>query len=210
MEAAPTTHPSLLVRLRDSGDELAWCEFTEIYGPLVYQLARRRGLQDSDAQDLVQDVFRAVAGAIARFDPDPALGSFRAWLARIAGNLIINMLGAQRRHPRGTGDTEMQRLIEEQPEADSQESAEFEAEYRSRVLRWAASRVQGLFSKPAWQAFWQTGVEGRTPQAVARELGMSLGTVYQYKSRVVARIRREIERVEGSHEDFFTEELRRW
>jgi RNA polymerase sigma-70 factor (ECF subfamily) len=176
----------------------------------VYQVARRRGLQDSDAQDLVQDLFRAVAGAIDRFDPDPALGSFRAWLARIAGNLIINMLGAQRRHPRGTGDPEMQRLIEEQPEADGHESAEFEAEYRSRVLRWAADRVQGSFSKPAWQAFWQTGVEGQSPKAVARELGMSLGTVYQYKSRVVARIRREIERVEGSHEDFFTEELRRW
>jgi RNA polymerase sigma-70 factor (ECF subfamily) len=210
MEQAPATHASLLIRLRARGDVRAWSEFTEIYGPLIYQLARRRGLQDSDAQDLGQEVFRAVARAIDRYDPDPERGSFRAWLSRIAGNLIINLLVAQRRHPRGTGDTDMQRLIEEQPEASVEESALFEAEYRSRLLGWAAERVRGSFSEPAWQAFWQTGVEGQSPRDVAQNLGMSLGTVYQYKSRVVTRIRREIERVEGNRETPLTEELRQW
>jgi RNA polymerase sigma-70 factor (ECF subfamily) len=210
LDQAPTTHSSLLIRLRNPGDERAWSEFTEIYGPLIYQLARRRGLQDSDAQDLGQEVFRAVARAIDRYDPDLKTGSFRAWLARIAGNLIINLLIAQRRHPRGTGDTNIHRLIEEQPEASVEEAAQFEAEYRRRLLRWAAEQVRTTFSEPAWQAFWQTGVEGRPPKEVARDLGMSLGTVYQYKSRVVTRIRREIERVEGSQETPSTEELKRW
>jgi RNA polymerase sigma factor (sigma-70 family) len=204
MDEAPSTQPSLLVRLRDAGDEPAWSEFTEIYGPLVYQLARRKGLQEADAQDLVQEVFRAVARAIDRYDPDPARGSFRGWLSRIAGNLIINLLAAQRRHPRGTGDTEMQRLIEQQPDPIDDESALFEAEYRRRLLSWAAERVRPAFSDAVWQAFWQTGVEGRPTVAVARALGMSVGTVYQYKSRVVARIRREIERVDSESQIVFS------
>lgn len=204
MNQAPATHPSLLVRLRDRSDEQAWCEFTEIHGPLVYQLARRRGLQEADAQDLVQEVFRAVARAIENFDPDPVRGSFRGWLSRIAGNLIINVFVAQRRQPRGTGETDMVRLMEEQPEARCEESALFEHEYRRRLLDWAVVRVRPAFSELAWQAFWQTGVEGKSPKVVAQTLGMSLGTVHQYKSRVVARIRREIEQVDDPGKPFET------
>jgi RNA polymerase sigma factor (sigma-70 family) len=203
MNQAPSTQPSLLIRLRDQRDERAWAEFTEIYGPLVHQLARRRGLQEADAQDLVQDVFRAVARAIERYDPDPARGSFRGWLSRIAGNLIINLLAAQKRHPRGTGDTDMQRLLEEQPDLPAEESALFEAEYRRRLLAWAAERARGGFSEAIWQAFWRTGVEGRPVKEVAEALGMSIGTVYQYKSRVVARIRREIEQFDGESKTIF-------
>jgi RNA polymerase sigma factor (sigma-70 family) len=208
MDESTSTRPSLLIRLRDPGDERAWSEFMEIYGPLVYQLAKRRGLQEADAQDLAQEVFRAVARAIERYDPDPARGSFRGWLSRIANNLIINLLSAQRRHPRGTGDTDMQRMMENQPDAAAEESALFEIEYRRRLLTWAAERVRGAFSHVTWQAFWQTGVEGRSPQEVADALGMSIGTVYQYKSRVVARIRREIEHYEMESSKDLPEEPR--
>jgi RNA polymerase sigma factor (sigma-70 family) len=193
MNEAPSTRQSLLVRLRDPADERAWSEFTEIYGPLVHRLARRRGLQEADAQDLVQEVFRAVARAIERYDPDPDRGSFRGWLSRIARNLIINLLTARRRQPQGTGDTDVLRLLEERPDPTGEDSAFFETEYRHRLIDWAAERIRGEFSQAAWQAFWQTGVEGRSAKEVAGALGMTLGTVYQYKSRVVVRLRREIE-----------------
>jgi RNA polymerase sigma-70 factor (ECF subfamily) len=193
----PSTRPSLLIRLRDLRDERAWSEFTEIYGPLVHRLARRRGLRVADAEDLVQEVFRAVARAIERYDPDPNRGSFRGWLSRIARNLIVNLLAAQRRHPHGTGDTDVQRLLEQCPDPGGEDSALFEAEYRSCSIAWAAERVRGAFSEAAWQAFWQTGVEGRPAKEVAEALGMTLGTVYQYKSRVAVRIRRELARLEA-------------
>jgi RNA polymerase sigma factor (sigma-70 family) len=195
MEVSPSTRQSLLVRLRDRADEQAWADFTELYGPLVHRLARRKGLQEADAQDLVQEVFSAVALAIERYDVDPNRGSFRGWLSRIARNLIIDLLAARRRQPRGTGDTDAQRLSEAQPGPAGEDPALFEAEYRRHLVLGAAGRVRGEFSEVAWQAFWRAGVEGHPPREVAQALGICLGTVYQYKSRAVVRIRREIERM---------------
>src|SRR5262249_54046786 len=56
MSDLPATRPSLLVRLRDSRDGQAWTQFVQVYGPVVYNFARKRGLQDADAADLTQDV----------------------------------------------------------------------------------------------------------------------------------------------------------
>jgi RNA polymerase sigma-70 factor (ECF subfamily) len=192
MNVEPTTRRSLLLRLRDLKDEGAWSEFTEIYGPLVLRLARRRGLQDADAEDIVQEVFRAVSRAIERYDPDPDRGSFRGWLSRIARNLIINLLATQRRQTCGTGSWDVQNLLEQCPDPDSEDSAIFDAEHRGRLIAWASERVRGNFSDAAWQAFSLTSVEGRPAKEAAEALGLSLGTVYQYKTRIVARIRREL------------------
>jgi RNA polymerase sigma-70 factor (ECF subfamily) len=196
MDEPPSTRASLLVRLRDPRDERAWSEFVDIYTPLVYRLARRRGLQHADAIDLVQEVFRAVASAIDRFEVDPARGAFRAWLSRIARNLTINALAARDRQVRGSGDTAVARLIEERPAATGDESAEFDLEYRRRLFDWAAERVRAEVSETEWRAFTMTGIEGREPREVAAALATSVGTVYSYKSRVMARMRRLIEQVD--------------
>ena len=118
MHEPPTTRPSLLVRLRDPRNDAAWAEFVALYEPLIFRLARQKGWQDADARDLCQEVLRAVAGAIDRWDPDPRHGSFRGWLCRIARNLMINVLAKEARHPRGTGDSESL-WLEGQPTARS-------------------------------------------------------------------------------------------
>ena len=154
----PTTRRSLVLRLRNPGDEAAWAEFVDIYQPLVYRLARNKGLQDADAQDLCQEVFRAVASAIERWDPDPAKGKFRAWLFRITRNLLVNFLAGQRRQPRGSGSSSVQEMLEAQPSDDGQAEAEFRVEFQRRAFRWAAERVKNEFTDSTWQAFWRTGV----------------------------------------------------
>src|SRR5258708_12228767 len=103
MVESPNTRPSLLVRIRDPQDERAWAEFLDIYTPLIYQVARRKGLQEADAADLVQEVFRAVAGAIDRWDPDPRRGAFRASPSPIAPHPLANFLIPRGPLPPGSG-----------------------------------------------------------------------------------------------------------
>lgn len=189
----PTTRLSLVLRLRDPNDQAAWAEFVEIYEPFVYQLARKKGLQDADAQDLCQEVFAAVASAIERWDPDPAKGKFRAWLFRIARNLLVNFLTSQRRSIRSSGSTSVQELLEAQPAANAQAEAEFRAEFQRRAFRWAADQVKKEFTASTWQAFWRTGVENRSFAVVAKELNLSIGAVYIARSRVLARLRKRVE-----------------
>ncbi|HJN10352.1 MAG: hypothetical protein QGG09_11400 [Pirellulaceae bacterium] len=52
MAQLPETRNSLLLKVRDPADADAWIEFAAIYRPVIYRLARRRGLQDADAEDL--------------------------------------------------------------------------------------------------------------------------------------------------------------
>src|SRR5881275_2606711 len=104
MEEAPTTRASLLVRLRDGQDVQAWREFVKLYAPVVYGFARKRGLQDADASDLMQEVLRSVAGAVGRLDYDPGRGTFRGWLFTVTRNKLYSYLNGRRRHERGSGD----------------------------------------------------------------------------------------------------------
>jgi RNA polymerase sigma-70 factor (ECF subfamily) len=196
MSEAPLTHPSLLVRLRDGEDNLAWSEFVEVYTPLIYRLARQKGLQEADAADLVQEVFGTVARRIERYDPDPAKGSFRGWLSRIARNLILDSLAARRRQPQGIGDTSVRRLLDAQPAPSPEDTALFEVECRRRWFAWAAERVRAEVSVLAWRAFWMAGMEGKNAKVVAEALGTTVGTVYYYKSQVMARLRRKISEFE--------------
>lgn len=206
----PMTRQSLVLRLRDPEDAAAWAEFIELYEPLVYRLGRAKGLQDADAHDLCQEVFRAVSAAIERWDPDPAKGRFRGWLFRIARNLLVNFLTAQRRHGQGSGRTSVHDLLAAQPDpADSQAEAEFAAEFRRRAFRWAADQVKPEFAENTWLAFWRTGVEGRSAAEAGQELGMTVGAVYVARSRVLARLRECVEQLtvdsgldgEGGHHE---------
>src|SRR3954471_1163051 len=114
MEEGPATRASLLVRIRDGHDAAAWREFVQTYAPVVYGFARRRGLQDADAADLMQEVFRSVAGAAGRLEYDPKRGSFRGWLYTVTRNKIFSFLQSQRRQVRGSGDSGAQTFLEEQ------------------------------------------------------------------------------------------------
>jgi RNA polymerase sigma factor (sigma-70 family) len=197
MNAIPNTRYSLLLRLGDHDDQQAWQEFLEIYEPLLYRFARRRGLQHADALDVTQEVLAVVASAIERWNSDPSRGRFRAWLFRVSRNLVINAMAIKSHRPRGSGETTIQKLLEEQPAVSDEEATFYELEYCREKFRWAAERIRGEFEERTWEAFWQTSVDGRVVSDVAAQLGMTVGAVYGARSRVLARLRVTVERLEG-------------
>jgi len=68
MTEYPETRDSLLVQVGDPQNAEAWEQFARIYRPVIFRLARRRGLQDADAHDLSQQVLMSVASSIEHWE----------------------------------------------------------------------------------------------------------------------------------------------
>ncbi len=104
MTLTPETRASLLIRVRDRADQAAWHEFVEIYRPVIPRLARQKGLQEVDAEDVAQQVLVAIAKVVEQREHDPKRAKFRTWLHRVAHNAILNAL-TRGKPDRGTGDS---------------------------------------------------------------------------------------------------------
>ena len=145
----------------------------------------------------MQDVLRAVAGAMGRLEYDPQRGSFRGWLFTVVCNKLRNFRAAQARRCQGTGGTNAQHLLKQQPDSESDQEAHWLQEHEQRLFAWAAERVQHEVQESTWQAFWQTAVEGKSGKDAAANLGITVAAVYLAKSRVMSRLREQIQQVQG-------------
>jgi RNA polymerase sigma factor (sigma-70 family) len=196
MLESTATRASLLVRLRDGGDAEAWHEFVRLYAPVIYGFARKRGLQDADAADVMQEVLRSVSSVAPRLEYDPVRGTFRGWLFTVTRNKVFNFLDGRKHRVLGSGDSRVQQRLEQHASGDDLAS-DWEADYQRTIAAQAMERVRGEFQPATWHAFLQTAVEGKSPAQAATITGLSVGAVYVAKSRVIARLRQEIERMQG-------------
>ena len=198
-ESNSQTRNSLLLRLPDKADVDAWDQFVAIYQPLVFRLARSKGFQDADANDIVQEVMVAVSKAIHRWDQDPTKGRFRDWLYKIARNLMINFLTRRKHLPLGQGGSELVRFLNESVDPSTEESEssrEFDLEYRRELYLVAVRQVRTDVRPTTWEAFQRTSIEGMSGKAAAECLGMSEGAVVVARCRVLARLRDAVRRLE--------------
>ncbi|MEM6366280.1 MAG: sigma-70 family RNA polymerase sigma factor [Planctomycetota bacterium] len=98
MSESSTTSVTLLQRVRDPSDDVAWDQFVDLYGPLLYRWARRRGLGHAAAEDLMQDIFATLVVELPRFQYEQN-GSFRAWLKTITTNRVKNFFRNESKRP---------------------------------------------------------------------------------------------------------------
>jgi RNA polymerase sigma-70 factor (ECF subfamily) len=201
MPITPSTRASLLVRLRDTADHEAWLQFVELYEPAVARLARRAGLQDADAREVVQELLLAVARKAETWDADPARGSFRGWLRSVARNLVVSWMrrhGRRRKHE--ADGSRFEALFDDDGLAAPDRSPEdeaLEAELRRARLRRAARQARREFEASTWEAFRATAIQGCSAGEAAARLGLSPGAVRVAKCRVLARLRELVQAAES-------------
>ena len=181
-----STSSSLLERLRQPNAEEAWNRFVRLYTPLLFHWAHGVGLRRHDAADLVQEVLVLLVRKMPEFHYDRRR-SFRSWLRTVT----LNKWREQRRRSPEVAPQGAEILGER---AAPDETALFEeAEYRRHVVHQALDALREEFPDLTWQAFWQYAVSGQDAAVVARNLGLRIGSIYAAKSRVMARLRKELE-----------------
>lgn len=182
-----TTSTTLLARLRQPGDQEAWSRFAGLYTPLIYYWARRAGLQQDDAADIVQEVFAILVRKMPDFEYDRQK-SFRSWLRTVTLNKWRQRRRRRSLPPASPEEGSVSDLADADPAADF-----WETEYRQQLVRRALELAKPRFPPQTWQACWKLVVDGRPGREVAEELGMNLWAVYSAKSRLLRHLRQELD-----------------
>lgn len=196
MPISPTeTRASLILRLRDPEDVAAWDEFVELYTPVVHRVAKGRGLQSADADNLVQEVMLKVSQSLTAWLEREDRGRFRAWLVRIARNEAVDLLTQLSSRSLGIQGEQARCAMEETQQSDEIASL-IDLEYDRTVFDWAANQVQETVQPQTWQAFWLTHVEGHSIQQAAQKLGVRSANIHFGRSRVMARLRELVQQYE--------------
>jgi RNA polymerase sigma-70 factor (ECF subfamily) len=190
------TRYSLLSRLQNWDDQDSWKDFFDTYWRLIYSVALKSGLTESEAQDVVQETIISVAKNIQKFEPDPKLGSFKGWLRNITRWRIADQL--KKRMQNTVVEEKMQPLdMAVIPDVASENSELiWEEEWQSNLLAAAIERVKRRVKEEHYQMFDFYVIKQWPVSKVAQRLGVSTARVYLAKHRVAALIRKEVRRLE--------------
>jgi RNA polymerase sigma factor (sigma-70 family) len=196
------TRRTLLVKLKNWEDQRSWQEFFDTYWRLIYRVARKAGLDEAAAQDVVQETVLAVAKTMPRYEYDPARCSFKGWLMHLTRCRIADQFRKRARQvPIAAPETEetgrtafLDRLEDPKglPTIDY-----WDAEFEQNLLEQALDRVKEKVNAKHYEIFCGVVIKQASPQEVARLCGVQVAQVYLAKHRVAAVVKEELGRLKS-------------
>jgi RNA polymerase sigma-70 factor (ECF subfamily) len=200
VEFAIPTRYSLLSRLQNREDHDSWKVFFDTYWRLIYALAIKSGLTETEAQDVVQETVITVARDIHKFKRDRALGSFKGWLRKIIRWRIVDQFRKRNLDkPRLEGvpaSDDVMPDLDEIPDTAANLESQWEEEWRVNLFEAAVERVKLRVREEQYQIFDLHVIKGRPVMEVARTLDVNVGRVYLAKHRISALIKKEVQVLE--------------
>ena len=197
-ESLVATRRSLVDRLANWDDRQRWQQFFDTYWKLIYSAARKAGLTDTEAQEVVQETVITVAKNIGKLQYDPAVGSFKGWLLNITRWRIADQF--RKRVPeqhRASMDDRLTGTMDRLPAAGDEPLEDlWEREWKQNLFRAAITRLKKKIDPKQFQIF-DCYVQKEWPaQKVAERLKVSVGQVYLARHRVAALLKKEIKALE--------------
>ncbi len=177
-----TTRPSLLLRIRDRGDAVAWREFDALYRPLLERYARARGLSPESAEDVAQHCLTQLCSHIDEFTYDPAKGRFKSWLRTLVNNRVRNLVRDGHEQPLAAGEPATPADREPAPEEI------FDRIWLQEHLWHCLRQLREEVEPVTYRAFLAYVIEQQPVEQVSRELGLTPQNVYTIKWRVTERV----------------------
>lgn len=186
-----TTRSSVIKAVADTGNEAAWQRLFDLYAGFVFSIARAKGLNDADADDIVQTVFIDLARNLPTFKYDRAKGRFRSYLSGLVHWRVIDRMNAGRR------DAELKASFTEDSKASTAAGDEAfeEREWQAAALEEALRRIKPDVRPDHYAAFVASAIEGQDTEVVAKLHGITVDNLYQIRKRLTARLREMAARV---------------
>jgi RNA polymerase sigma-70 factor, ECF subfamily len=188
---AAGTSATLLERLRDRSDSVAWQRLIDLYSPLIQAWLHHHGVSAGDAEDMTQDVLAVVVREVSRFRHNGRTGAFRSWLRTITVNCLRQSLRSRRPRVAAVGSLEIATALDQLEDPASDLSRHWDQEHDRYILERLMELIGPEFEATTWRAFRRQVIDGAPARVVAGEMGMTVNAVLIAKSRVLSHLRRE-------------------
>lgn len=194
--ASPPTRKSLLVRLKNWGDEESWHEFYKIYEKMIYETALRAGLRSVEAQEVVQETLLSVAKKIAGFDYNPETGSFKGWLLQITRRRIVDQMRKRKPDAAPVVSGIATLSVEQVSDPSSRFETLWNEEWHQALLDMARAVVKRKVGARQYRMFDLYVLQQLPLKKVTKTLGVNAAQVYMAKYRITNLLKKELHNLE--------------